>query len=229
MGWKTFYSANESTFKALFDQGQSWGELMTLRMTISGVVHYGAGVLSLSPTVYLQSPKIRITYGLMVSKAKVRYKIYVIAEPYTEGSVSIGFIGYKNDETCEDEGGYDYHGASIHIQNTQDTVAFQQYDMDIEIDGNTLKLKIDGVDLGTFRLDAVPASFTVACRVADVVSGGSVGVAVTEVVGEYYDMMEDVMGQVMSMMNIMMWVMIAVVVISVIVSLFRRRKEGGGG
>ena len=229
MGWKTFYSIDENVFKALYEQNQSWGELMALKMTISGVDHYGAGVLSTSETFYFLSPKIKITYGLMVKKAKVRYKIYAFADPYTESYVEIGFIGYKNGAMCEDEGGYDFHGVTIHIQNTGDTMKFQQYDMDIEIDGNMLKLKIDDVDLGTFRLDAVPVSFTVACRVASIVSGNRTGVAVTEVVGEYYDMMEDVMAQVMTMMNIMMWIMIGVAVISVIVSLFRRRKEGGGG
>jgi hypothetical protein len=225
MGWKTFYSINEDIFKTLFEQGLSWGELVTLKMTIAGVDHYGAGVYSSSPTAYLQSPKIRITYGLMVNKARVRYKLYVFADPNTEGYVSIGIVGYKNDETCKYEGVYDFFGATIHIQNTGDVVAFQQYVMEFEIDGKTLKLRIDNTDLGTYELDAVPASFTVACRVDNVVSGTMVGVAVTEVVGEYYDMMEDIMAQMMSMMNIMMWIMIAVAIISVIVSLFRRRTE----
>jgi len=229
MGWKRFYSVDESFFKSLYDRGASWGEMITIKMTISGVDHYGAGVLSSSSTPYLQSPKTKITYGMMVNKARIKIKLYTFADPYTEGYVELGFIGYKDNETCKDPEGYDFHGVSIHLNNTSGSISFDYFEMNIEIDGSSIKLKIDDRDLGSYSLDSVPMSFTLGCRVAGVVSGNRVGVAVVEVVGDFYDMMEDIMNQMMSLMNIMMWVMIGIAVISVVVSLFRRRKEGGGG
>ena len=222
MGWKTFYRVDESTFRDLYNKGQRWGEMYTIRVTIAGEDHYGAGDFDVSATPYVQSPKIKITYGAMTNKARVTAKAYVIAGPRSEGYVELGFIAYKNDATAKDEQGYDFHGVSAHIVNAGATIAVDYLTFVVEINGDTIHIVADGKDLGTYRLDAVPASFTLCVRIASVVSG-SVGIAIYEVVGEYYDWMEDVMAQLMQMFNIMMWVMIAVMIISLIVSFFRRR------
>jgi hypothetical protein len=222
MGWKTFYRVDESTFRDLFNKGQRWGEMYPIRVTIAGEDHYGAGDYDVQATPYVQSPKIKITYGAMTNKARVTVKAYAIAGSSSEGYVELGFIGYKNDATAKDEQGYDFHGVSAHIVNTGTAFAVDYLTFVVEINGNTIHIVADSKDLGTYTLDAVPVSFTLCVRIASVVSG-SVGIAIYEVVGEYYDWMEDVMAQIMQMFNIMMWVMIAVMIISLIVSFFRRR------
>jgi len=224
MGWKTFYHVDEAFFKKLFNESKLWGGLYPIKITIAGAEHYGAGVISSSPTPFAQSPKVAMAYGLMAKKARVKVKLYAVAGSNSEGAVSIGFVGYKDDTACRDEHGYDFHGASIALRNPAATAAFEDFELLVEVDDNIIKLSINGTDLGTYKLDSAPQSFTIACRVESVVAG-LVGVVVVGVTAEHYDHMEDVMNQVMSMMNIMMWVMIAVVVVSVIVSALRRKRE----
>jgi hypothetical protein len=222
MGWKVFYKVDESTFKDLYNKQQLWGQMAPMKITVAGVEHYGAGVYGGQATAFLQSPKTKITYGAMTSKARVSVKAYLIADANSDGYVNLGFVAYKNDATAKDEQGYDFHGASVHLSNTTASLAVSEISIVIEINGNSIHIVADGSDLGTYTLDAVPVSFTLGVRIESV-SRGSVGIAVYEVVGEYYDWMEDVMAQLMNMFNIMMWVMIAVMIISLIVSFFRRR------
>jgi hypothetical protein len=222
MGWKVFYKVDESTFKDLYNKQQLWGQLTPMKITIAGVEHYGAGVYGGQAAAFLQSPKTKITYGAMTSRARVSVKAYLIAGANSDGYTSLGFVAYKNDATAKDAQGYDFHGASIHLQNTTASLAVSELSMVVEINGNSIHIVADGKDLGTYTLDAVPVSFTLATAIESV-SAGSVGVAIYEVVGEYYDWMEDVIAQMMQMFNIMMWVMIAVMIISLVVSFFRRR------
>jgi hypothetical protein len=222
VGWKVFYRVDESTFRDLYNRGQRWGEMYLFRITIGGEAHYGAGDFDTKATPYVQSPKIKITYGAMSNKARVTVKAYLLAGASSEGVVVLGFIGYKNGDTAKDEQGNNFHGASVHLVNTGTAFAVDYLTFVAEINGNTIHIVADGKDLGTYTLDAVPVSFTLAVRIESV-ARGCVGIAIYEVVGEYYDWMEDVMAQLMSMFNIMMWVMIGVVVISLIIRAFRRR------
>jgi hypothetical protein len=225
MGWKVFYRVDESTFRDLYNRGQRWGEMYPIKVTIAGEDHYGAGDYDVQATPLVQSPKTKIAYGAMTNKARVTVKAFVIAGSNSEGYVVLGFIAYKNDATAKDEQGHDFHGARAHLVNTGTAFAVDYLTFVVEINGNTIHIVADGKDLGTYTLDAVPVSFTLGVRIESVVRG-SVGIAIYEAVGEYYDWMEDVMAQIMQMFNIMMWVMIAVMIISLIVSFFRRR--GGG-
>jgi len=226
MGWKTFYHVDEAFFKKLYDENKLWGELYTIKILIAGAEHYGAGVISSSPTPFMQSPKVVMVYGLLAKKARVKVKLYAVAGSNSEGVVSIGFVGYKDDATCKDEHGYDYHGASIALHNPATTAAFEDFELLVEVDGNIIKLSTNGTDLGAYRLDSAPQSFTIACRVESV-AAGLVGVVVVGVSAEYYDLMEDVMAQMMSMMSAMMWAVLAVMVVSLIVSAVKGRKRGG--
>jgi hypothetical protein len=228
VGWKVFYKVDESTFRDLYNKQQLWGDLVPMKITIAGVEHYGAGKYAGWPTPYLQSPKTKITYGAMTNKARVTVKAYLIADANSDGYVDVGFIAYKNDDTAKDEQGYNFHGASVHLSNATASLAVSELSMVCEINGSSIHLVADGTDLGTYTLDAVPTSFTLAVAVRSA-SKGNVGVAIYEVVGEYYDWMEDVMAQLMQMFNIMMWVMIAVMIVSLIVSFFRRRGGERGG
>jgi hypothetical protein len=222
VGWKVFYKVDESTFRDLYNRGQRWGEMYPIRVTVAGVDRYGAGDYDVQAAPLVQSPKIKTTYGAMTNKARVTVKAYVFASPSSEGSVVLGFIAYKNDATAKDEQGHDFHGVSVYLVNPQPYHAVDDLTFVVEINGSSIHVVADGKDLGTYTLDAVPASFTLGVRIESVARGG-VGIAICEVVGEYYDWMEDAMAQLMQMFNIMMWVMIAVMIISLIVSFFRRR------
>jgi hypothetical protein len=222
VGWKVFYKVDESTFRDLYNKQQLWGQLVPMKITIAGVEHYGAGRYAGWPTPYTESPKTKITYGAMTNKARVTVKAYLIADGNSDGYVDLGFVAYKNDDMARDEQGYNFHGASAHLSNTTASLAVSELTMVIEINGNSIHLVADGTDLGTYTLDAVPTSFTLAVAVRSV-TRGNVGVAIYEAVGEYYDWMEDVMAQLMQMFNMMMWVMIGVIVISIIIRAFRRR------
>ena len=130
---------------------------------------------------------------------------------------------YKDGDTAKDTAGNDFHGIKNNLSNTSTTLAADFKVVVYEIEGNTLKVYVDGTQYGSYQLETPLTSFRLAISLQP--TTGWVGMIIYEVEAQYYDYMEDLMTQMMSMMNTMMWIFIVVMVINMIISLFKKGGE----
>jgi hypothetical protein len=221
MGWKQFFKITSSDFAALYNAGQSWGQLFTYRWIVDSQTVYGAGYYSNSEMLG-ESPKIRITYQAFGSKlARITVKFLIVADPSSSGSVAIALFMKKDDEWAASA----MPAISISFSNPTQNYTASLSQLTWVINEKTLTIyDANGNKLTDFTLEDYAQSFTVFVHVTP--SSGWIGLVVYEVVGEYYDQLEDLMNQIMSMMNVMMWVLLAVTIISAIIAVFRKRKGG---
>jgi len=220
MGWKTVYSVGEDYFKQLYEAGQKWGDFLSYKLTVEGVVHYGAGYASSSPTGWVFSPKIQHQIG----KTRIKVKYYVWIGANATGKADIGIVFYKNDTSSKDEQGYDVHGVE-HTVSTAPTESTAEgpHELLIEQENNKITYYVDGTKLGEAVLEPPLTSFKLVIAIPEV-SGGELGIIVTEVTEEYYDYMEDMINMFINIMNIMTWVMVFIVLITSVIKAFRRKK-----
>ena len=221
MGWKQFYRITSSDFQALYNAGQSWGQLTVFRWNVQGQYYYGAGYYYNSEQLG-ESPKIRITYQAFGSKqARITVKFIVVADPNSSGSVDIALFLKKNDEWASSS----MPAISISLSNPTSNYTASLSQLTWVINEKSLSIyDANGNKLTDFTLSDYAQSFTVYVHIKP--SSGWIGLIVYEVDGEYYDQMEDIINQITNMFSIMMWVMIAVMIISAVISLFRKRREG---
>jgi len=225
MGWKTFYSVDESYFRDLYNKGQKWGEMLPYQVTRGGEVRYGAGIVSSQPTPYYQSPKQSHVVGYK-TRFTITYFVWVGASTTCE--VGLGIVFYQNGDTAKDEQGYDLHGASHTVSQPPSTNVAEPHTMVIEQDANKITISVDGQKIDECVLRGTLASFTIAVRVFSVSANGSAGIIITSVKAEYYDAFEDMINSMMQIMNIMMFVMIAIMFVVILIRAFRGRKEEKG-
>jgi len=224
MGWKTFYSVDESHFKGLYDRAEKWGDLIAYKLTIGTEEHYGAGITDVSPTAWMFSPKIQHTIG----KTRITVKYYLWVSANVTGEVALGIVFYDNGNTVKDEQGYDLHGVSHTVETAPTENVAEPHELVIEQENNRIVYSVDGNKIGEAQLQGTLASFKLAVQIKSV-SNGEIGIIITGVTAEYYDYIEDMINQMMTVMNIMMYVMIGVMVLGVVIRAFKPRKETKGG
>jgi len=222
MGWKTFYSVDESYFKQLYDKAQKWGDMLPYQLTHLGEVHYGAGIVASQTTPFYQSPKQSHAVGYK-TRFTITYFLWVGANSTCE--VWLGIVFYVNSDTAKDEQGNDFHGVSHTVTKAPTTDTAEPHTLVIEQDANKITISVDGQKIGEYTLSGTLASFTIAGRVYSVSANGSAGIIITSVKAEYYDQLEDMINMMMQIMNIMMFVMIAIMFVVIIIRAFKGRKE----
>ncbi len=225
MGWKTFYSVDESYFRDLYNRAEKWGDLLPYKVTVSGEEHYGAGITGSEPTSYLLSPKIQHPTG---AKTRIKIKYYVWIGANATGKVELGIVFYDNGNTVKDVEGYDLHGVAHTASTPPSESIAEPHEFVLEQEMNRIVYSVDGDKVGEAQLQGTLAGFKIATKI-DEASNGEVGIIITSVTAEYYDVIEDWVNQMMSIMNIMMYVMIGVAVVALLIRAFKREKEGGGG
>jgi len=185
MSWAVFYKIDSSTFKDLYTKGQTWGDLAIMKLTVGGTEIYGAGVYGAEATPVRLSPKVGISYGAPLKKARITINALALADANSDGVVALSLWAWKNDELTVAPGQYGIFVSTVPLSNQNPYTLTRKVTMVVEIDGNTVHVTLDGSDLGTYTLDAVPTSFSVGVIIQSV-TAGSVGIVITEVIGEYY-------------------------------------------
>jgi len=221
MSWTTFYKVDSSTFKDLYTKGQTWGDMAIRKLTVDSSEIYGAGVYGAEATYLQMSPKIEINYGAPLKKARITINAVALADANSNGVVVLSLWTWKNDELTIAPGQYGIFVSTISLSNQNPYTLTKKVTMVIEIDENTVHVTSNGSDLGTYTLDAIPVSFSVGVIIQDV-TAGSVGIVVTEVIGEYYVPSSPPT----NIYSIIQWIVIIIIAILVILSILRPR--GGG-
>jgi len=221
MSWTVFYKIDSSTFRDLYESGQTWGDIAIRKLTVDSIEIYGAGVYGAEATYVQLSPKIEINYGALFKKARITINAIALADVNSDGVVNLSLWAWKNSELTVAPGQYGIFGSTIPLSNQNPYKLTKRVTMVIEIDGNTVHVTFDGSDLGTYTLDAIPVSFSVGVIIQKV-TAGSVGIVVTEVIGEYYAPSSPPT----NIYSIIQWIVIIIIVILIILYILRPR--GGG-
>lgn len=223
MGWKTFYSVDESFFRDLYSRGEKWGDLSPEKVIIDSEEHYGAGVLAIEPIRFQSSPKIQHAIGK--TRITIDFVFYCFSD--SSGEADIGIVFYKDGDTAKDSQGADWHGYGFIMQSPPGSNYAEKHQMVIEQENGRITIYVDGDKIGEWQLEQPLASFAVSIDIPQA-SGtaydSGIGIVVTGVKAEYYDWMEDVVKQMTTMMYIMMWVTMIVTMISLVVKVFRGKR-----
>jgi len=220
MGWKEYYKIDQSQFRDMYSNAQSWGELAPYKVTLQGTDYYGQGVVSSNATAWKQSPKIQHYPGYK-TRIKIKYILWVDAG--ATGKADIGIVFYKNGDTSKDPQGNDVHGARHTVSVAPSVSTGELHEFVVEQDSGKIVWYVDGQKIDETTLEQPLQTFTIAIMIEDV-SGGNIGIVVYEVVAEYYDWIEDLVSQMMNAMNIMVWVMMIVLMVTLVVKAFRGKR-----
>ena len=173
MGWKTILKLDKSFFADLYNKGQTWGSLDTVKLTYGGVDYYGSGLLRNTQTTIVQSPKIAVQRSFLVPKLRVTAKIFCVASANTNAVLRLYYIAYKDGETIKDPQGNDAHGVEISLQNPTSDIGAAFYNIVFEQEGNTLKIFSDNLQVGSYQLSDYPASITLGFMIASISSSAT--------------------------------------------------------
>ena len=218
MSWAVFYKIDNSTFKDLYIKGQKWGDLAIIKLTVDSTEIYGAGVHGAEATYLQLSPKVEINYGALFKKARITINALALADANSDGIVVLSFWTWKNDELTVAPGQYGIFVSTIPLSNQNPYTLTRKVTMVVEIDGNTVHVTSNGSDLGTYTLDAIPTSFSVGVIIQKV-TAGSVGIVITEVIGEYYVSPSPHT----NIYSIIPWIVVIIIVILIILYILRSR------
>ncbi|CCG27834.1 hypothetical protein [Alphaspiravirus yamagawaense] len=222
MGWKQYLSI---TFP---DCDSSWGDLQPIRIIFPDREVCTRGVLTDSSNVYRESPK-NVMYG--ASKVRIRVKYYVIFEAGQYGNVAIYISTWENDTRKKFNGQYELVGILHSLDSPRSYNVIEEREAVFEFEGATMRIYVDGQELASYTIDAPLTHFSLCAATKELYgSTGRAGVAIEQVVGEYYDQFEDMIAQFMSIFNVMIPMMFIIMMLPMVISLFRGIfAEPGGG
>ncbi|MEM4847119.1 MAG: hypothetical protein QW794_05115 [Thermosphaera sp.] len=215
MGWKVFYKIDESQFKRFYDELKRWGDLYPLRVITPEKTYYGCGAYKTNGT-FRFSPKIQHPIGVK-TRITIKYLFLAEANAPAGSSSSIGIVFYKNSETSKDPQGYDFHGVRVSLVSSPPSTHVEAKTLVVEQDNNKIVLVYDGKS-SEYQLEPPLQSFAVAIQV-----DRYTGIAVYEVIGEYYDFIEDIFNMMFNVMMIAMFIVLGVTFVGAIIRAFRRR------
>jgi len=219
MGWKEYYRIGEEQFKENWDKQESWGDMLPYHLVVDSEDHYGVGKLSDIATNWYLSPKIQHYSG----KTRITVDYYVYAGAGATGKASIGIVFYKNGETCKDPAGNDLHGASHTISEAPSVESVAKHTFVVEQENGKIAWYVDDTKIGEEELETPLVSFKLAVKVDE--ANGYIGIVITRVAAEYYDVIEDYVAQFTSMMNIVMYIMMAIMFVMLLFKVFRGGRE----
>jgi len=171
---------------------------------------------------WLLSPKIQNPQGV---RTRIRIKYFFWVDANATGGADIAVVFYKNDETSKDPNGNDVHGAAHSISTPPESNLAEEHEFVMEYDGsNKITWSVDGEKLGETTLELPLSSFRVGIMVEYTVNGNA-GIAIYEVVGEYYDQWEDWINQIYGIMQWMIPAMFVIMLVVMVVSALRGKKQ----
>ena len=213
MGWKQYLNI---TFP---DCQNAWGDMSPIRIIFPDREVCTRGVLTSSSNDFRESPK-NAMYG--AAKIRIRVKYYVIFEAGQYGSVALYLSIWENDNRKKFNNQYELVGVAHALNSPQSNNIIEEREAIFEFEGATMTVYVDGQKLASYSIEVPITHFSLWAATRDLYgSTGRAGIAIEQVIGEYYDQWEDFMAQFMGMFQMMLPLMIIFMFLPMVIGLFR--------